>query len=181
MSATPAAPDAELHLPKLTPGTERCDQHDTQHHRFSISAEYSTAMHGLQAVVLYEEVELQRFWDRFRGKGREVGWLESLRKIVCSSCTSCLRDQHCSSYEFMIIGLNILFVAVPLAWGLHSWRSHSGITFGRMSKFLVLMHILMSVQSASWLSYRWLECSTIAESKWRTTSGRAWVISLSSH
>ena len=43
------------------------------------------------ARALYEDALSRKtvFWDRLKGKGkRKVGWLESLRNAIMSSCTS---------------------------------------------------------------------------------------------
>ncbi|EIN04425.1 hypothetical protein PUNSTDRAFT_76298 [Punctularia strigosozonata HHB-11173 SS5] len=76
------------------------------------SRRLSRAREVVREVVEEEEENFQKFWDRFRGKGREVSWSESLRNIVFSSW------------------LNIFFVILPIAWVSHWVQWHTGLTFG---------------------------------------------------
>ncbi|EIN04423.1 hypothetical protein PUNSTDRAFT_108161 [Punctularia strigosozonata HHB-11173 SS5] len=74
--------------------------------------EYATHLEEKwRTAVADNEESLQRFWDRFRGKGREVGFGESLLAILRSSY------------------LNVLFVFFPIAWASHWVPWHTGITF----------------------------------------------------
>ncbi len=68
----------------------------------------------------------RQFWGRLSGKGRRrIGWGESFQSIAVSSCEY---FSQFSSFSLTTcgIGLNVLFVIVPIAWA--SYWAHWGQT-----------------------------------------------------
>ena len=74
--------------------------------------------HGYGEYYDFASNSAQEFWDRLKGKDRRwIGWGESAKNIVLSSCEYRLFFAPRRWLDIAHgVGLNVLFIVIPFAW-----------------------------------------------------------------
>lgn len=149
--------------------------------------------HGLPTPVQHsgsENVELKpgpsltAAWNRFNGHGRKrVGFLQSIKAVVFSSCTSATTISGCS-WNLLRVPRPERVVAFPsnrVGFPLPSLgRKQDFRMYVPSSRSRVLVRLLIGIdvfdQYASSLSFLWKNSLIGVGSKWRCTSDCPWAI-----